>query len=158
MTREDAHSEAATAQTAGQMTREEIVAFFDRWQEAIDNLDAAALAAHYAEDCSVESRTAGTVTGREAVEKIFRAWFNAFPDLKVTTDELMIDGNRAAHFFSAQGTDIGGFLGVPATGKSFSVPIAFVYEFRGREIVRERHVYDFTGVLVQIGVLKAKPV
>jgi hypothetical protein len=27
-----------------------------------------------------------------------------------------------------------------------------------REIVRERRIYDFTGVLVQIGVLKAKPV
>jgi steroid delta-isomerase-like uncharacterized protein len=158
MTHEDAHSVAGAAGTTGQMTREEIIAFFGRWQDAIDNLDAAALAAHYAENCIVESRTAGTVTGREAVEKLFRAWFNAFRDLKVTTDELVIDGDRAALFFSVHGTDVGGFLGLPATGKSFRVPIVFISEFRGREIARERHIYDFTGLLVQIGMLKAKPV
>ena len=159
MTREDAPSVAASTQTAGEMTREEVVAFFDRWQEAFDNLDAAALAALYAEDCVVESPTAaGTVTGREAVEKVFRTWFSAFLDLKVTTDELLIDGNRVVQLIQAHGTDIGGFLGLPATGKSFSVPAVFFHELRGREIVRERRITDFTGVLVQIGVLKVKPV
>ena len=32
-----------------------------------------------------------------------------------------------------------------------------VFEIRGRQIVRERRIYDFTGLLLQIGVLKAKP-
>jgi hypothetical protein len=34
----------------------------------------------------------------------------------------------------------------------------FLYELRDHHIVRERRIYDFTGLLVQIGVLKAKPV
>jgi hypothetical protein len=33
----------------------------------------------------------------------------------------------------------------------------FFYELRDGLIVRERRVYDFTGVLVQVGLLKAKP-
>jgi hypothetical protein len=35
--------------------------------------------------------------------------------------------------------------------------VIFLLEFRHGAIVRDRRVYDFTGFLVQIGVLKAKP-
>ncbi len=43
------------------------------------------------------------------------------------------------------------------TRRAVSVPIVFFYEVRDGRIVRERRVYDFTGVLVQVGLLKAKP-
>jgi hypothetical protein len=33
----------------------------------------------------------------------------------------------------------------------------FFYELKHGRIVRERRIYDFTGMLVQIGILKAKP-
>jgi hypothetical protein len=33
----------------------------------------------------------------------------------------------------------------------------FLYELRDGLIVRDRRVYDFTSVLLQIGILKAKP-
>ena len=69
----------------------------------------------------------------------------------------MIDGNHVAQVVSAEGTDVGGFFGLPPTGKPFHLPTVFVYELRGRQIVRERRIYDFTGLLIQIGVLKAKP-
>jgi hypothetical protein len=36
--------------------------------------------------------------------------------------------------------------------------VVFMYELKDRKIVRERRIYDFTGLLVQIGLLKAKPV
>ena len=34
---------------------------------------------------------------------------------------------------------------------------AFVYTLRDGAIVHERRILDFTGVLIQVGVLKAKP-
>jgi hypothetical protein len=37
------------------------------------------------------------------------------------------------------------------------LPAVFFYQFENGKIVRERRIYDFTGLLVQIGVLKAKP-
>ena len=37
------------------------------------------------------------------------------------------------------------------------IAAVLVYEFRERKIVRETRIYDFTGVLIQIGLLKAKP-
>jgi len=156
MTRDESTVMIGAEQSATRMTREEIVAFFDRRQQAIDRLDAAALAADYAEDCIVESPTAGTHQGRAAVEKVLRAWFAAFLDLKVHSDSLLIDGNRVSQLVSTEGTDMGGFMGLPASGKSFRIFTVLLFEFKDRQIVHERRIYDFTGLLVQIGVLKAK--
>ena len=49
-------------------------------------------------------------------------------------------------------------MGMPATGRPFHLAVVFLYELRDHKIVRERRIYDFTGLLLQIGVLKAKPV
>jgi steroid delta-isomerase-like uncharacterized protein len=105
----------------------------------------------------VESPTGGTHTGRAAAEKVLQTVFSAFVDLKVRRDRLIVDGHHVAQVLSLEGTDLGGFLGLPATGKVFHVPGVFLYELHGSQIVRERRIYDFTGMLVQIGVLKAKP-
>ena len=142
----------------GRMTRAEVVALFERRQVALDNLDAAALAADYADDCVVDSPTGGTHTGRASVQSVYEAVFEAFLDQKTTTDHLIIDGNRVAQVLSIEGTNMGGFLGLPASGKRFTSAAVFVYELKDGQIVRERRVYDFTGMLTQIGVLKTKPV
>jgi hypothetical protein len=33
-----------------------------------------------------------------------------------------------------------------------------LYELKDGKIVQERRIYDFTGLLIQIGVLKVKPI
>ena len=48
-------------------------------------------------------------------------------------------------------------MGLPPSGRSFRYAAVFLYELKDRQIVRERRISDFTGLLVQIGVLKAKP-
>jgi steroid delta-isomerase-like uncharacterized protein len=140
------------------MTRDEIVAFFDRWQDAFERRDVATLASLYAETCIVESPTAGgTVTGSASVAHVYDAWFRAFPDLMLTDSELLIDGDRVARVATTIGTDTGGFMGIPATGKPFRLPIVFLCTLSGGRITAERRIYDFTGLLVQVGVLRAKP-
>lgn len=139
------------------LTREEVTALFDRRQEAFDNMDADALAGDYADDCLVDSPASGTLRGAVAVDRARRAFFEAFPDLKVRTDHLVIDGNTVVQVVTLEGTDIGGFMGLDPSRRSFKAPAVFLYEFRNRKIARESRIYDFTGVLVQIGLLKAKP-
>jgi steroid delta-isomerase-like uncharacterized protein len=141
----------------GQLTRDQIEAMFARRQEALDNLDAAALSADYAEDCIIESPASGTLRGSWAADNARRAWFDAFPDLKFKTDRLVIDGDMVVQITTLEGTDIGGFMGLPASGKAFRVPAVFTFQLRNGKIVREQRIYDFTGLLVQIGTLKAKP-
>jgi len=140
------------------MTREEIVALFDRRSAAYDDLDAIVLAGDYADDAIVDSPTGGTHQGREAIAAVLATFFSGFPDVKMRTERLVIEGNFVAQLLTAEGTDLGRFLGLEPTGKSFRVAAAFFYELKGRQIVRERRIYDFTGLLVQIGALKAKPI
>lgn len=138
------------------MTRDDIVALFDRRQDALDRRDPPALARLYADHCVVESPMAGTHQGRAAVEEVYGAWFRAFPDVVFKSEELLIDGDRAAQVGTMVGTDIGGFMGLPPTGRPFRLPIVFLYQLHEQQILHERRIYDFTGLLVQVGVLKAK--
>lgn len=146
------------AKAADPMTREGIQALFDRRRDAINLHDSATLAMMHDPAGEVESPTAGgTVSGRAAIEHVYRAWFTAFPDLVYSPDELLIDVDRVAEVATFSGTDTGGFMGLPATGKPFRVPIFSLSTVKDGLIVHERRIYDFTGLLVQIGGLKAKP-
>jgi predicted ester cyclase len=138
------------------MTRAEIVAFFKRRQEAQEDLDAKALAADYTDDAVIESPSTGVHRGRDA-EKALRTIFDAFLDITMSVDELVIDGDVVVRIMSCEGTHIGKLLGFEPTGKRFQMSMAFVHRLKDRKIVHERRIYDFTGLLVQIGVLKAKP-
>jgi steroid delta-isomerase-like uncharacterized protein len=139
------------------MTRQQMEDFIKRRSEAYDDLDAAALAADYADNAVIESPTAGVHVGPEAAERTFRVVFSAFLDLTTTVESMVVDGNNAMTVLSLEGTHIGEFLGIPPTGKRFTMPAVFCYQLENGKIVRERRIYDFTGLLVQIGVLKAKP-
>ena len=146
-----------TGAAQGSMTRQQVLDLFKRREEAYEDLDAAALATDYADDAVIDSPTAGVHQGGEAAEKALRAIFSAFLDLTVTTDYLIIDGGSVASVITLEGTHIGDFLGIPPTGKRFRMPAVFFYQLENGKIVRERRIYDFTGLLIQIGVLKAKP-
>jgi steroid delta-isomerase-like uncharacterized protein len=138
-------------------TRAEILALFKQRQEALDSLDAAGLAMQYTEDCTVESPVGGVHQGRGNVEKVYRAFFEAFLDLETEPTQLLIDGQHVAEVLRVEGTSIGEFMRLPASGKRFQFTAVCVFDLRGCLIAHERRIYDFTGLLVQVGVLKAKP-
>ena len=153
----DPSAVGADAQPAGTgTTRDQILAMFERRQKAFDDLDAAVLADDYAENCVVESPMGGVHQGRAAAQTVIRAWFDAFVDLKTRVECLLIDGQRVAQAMAIEGTHIGTFLGVAPTGRHFKFNGVFIFDLQNGEIVHERRIYDFTGLLVQIGVLKTK--
>jgi predicted ester cyclase len=138
------------------MTRAEILALFKRRQEAFEDLDAKALAADYTDAAVIESPSTGVHAGRDA-EKNLRTIFEAFLDITLSVDELVIDGDIVVVIHSCEATHMREFLGFEPTGKRFQMSMAFVHRLKDGKIVHERRIYDFTGLLVQIGVLKAKP-
>lgn len=139
------------------MTRNDITALLTGWRTAVNRRDAAALAKMHAEDSVMESAMAGVVTGRAAIVDVYQAWFNAFPDMVVTSEEPLIDGDRVVQVHTLTGTDRGEFMGMPPTGRPFRLLVVFLYVIRDGHVVHARTIYDFTGLLVQIGMLKAKP-
>ena len=139
------------------MTREEIVRFFDRRQAALNRRDAVALTSLHRENGVLESVMAGTLIGREAIQQFYESLFAAFPDFSYEPGELVIDGNRVVQKASFGGTDIGGFMGLPPTNKRVRVPAMFLFVMDDGHIERLESIYDFTRMLVEVGVLKVKP-
>jgi steroid delta-isomerase-like uncharacterized protein len=140
------------------VTRDEIHALLVRRMSAWRARDAAALAALHAHGGVVASPTGGVLEGREEIQRIYRVFLAAFPDLTTHEDAELIDGDRAVLIQRFSGTHAGEFFGLPATGRHVELTLAFVLTFRDGLITEERRIYDFTGLLVQVGVLKAKPV
>ncbi|MGH9866005.1 MAG: PP2C family protein-serine/threonine phosphatase [Candidatus Acidiferrales bacterium] len=132
------------------MTPEEIAAFFAGHRRAYDNRDAVALAAYYAEECVVESPIGGNIVGRDAVERVARLGFAAFPDFKIEHEDLLTIGDRVVETATVSGTDTHGFMGLPPTGKHFRAPSVFLFTLKGRQIIHERRSYDFSGFLLQL--------
>ena len=139
------------------MTRKEIAEFFAKRDEAWRRHDVGVLTAHHAEDGEVESPVAGHVKGRAAIQRAYMEWFSSFPDAEYFTEHLLISRNKAAQFVKMVGMQKGDFCGLPPTGKRFEVRCAFLFVFADDKIARQIRIYDFTGLLVQLGVLKAKP-
>lgn len=139
------------------MTRDDITALFERREAAWRTKDAAALALDHASDGVVISPTGGVLEGRSDIERIYRVWFTAFADFAFTVEDLVVDGDRVALLGRATGRHSGEFFGMPATGRRIDVACGFFYRFEGGLIAHERRILDFTGLLVQVGVLRAKP-
>ena len=139
------------------MTREEVLAVIAERQKALARRDPDAMGALYAPDAKLESPLAGSGTGREAVVRASEAFWSAFPDAIITSEPAVVDGDRATIVADVTGRHIGTFLGLPPTGRAVRFVLVSVLGLHEGPIVHERRIYDFTGLLVQIGVLKAKP-
>jgi steroid delta-isomerase-like uncharacterized protein len=98
------------------------------------------------------------VKGRAAIENVYRGFLTSFPDITMENSELVIEDGRVVQVVRISGTNKGGFMGLPPTGKRFSFPVVLIYTLRDGQITHERRIYDFTGFLMEIGVLKLKPV
>ena len=139
------------------MRREEILALVKRRQLAWAAHDPAALAATHAENGTVASPTGGVLQGRAEIERVYRLWMSAFTDIGFQLDDVLIDGDRVVLIARLSGTHTGEFFGMAPGGRRVEVQVALVMKVADGLVVEERRIYDFTGVLVQVGVLKAKP-
>jgi steroid delta-isomerase-like uncharacterized protein len=139
------------------MSRDEIVALIKRREEAWTARDSGALVATHAEDGTVVSPFGGVQEGRDEIARIYKLWFTSFPDIVFHQDDVLIDGDRAVLVGRMSATHAGDFFGLAPSGRHFEAQIAFVLKFADGAVQEERRIYDFTGLLVQVGVLKAKP-
>ena len=139
------------------MTRDEMTQALHRWENLLAAFNADGLADLYTADCRVTSPMFGDLRGRGAVAESFHRLFTTFPDWKVTVVPQSVEGDRAASEFSGTATHVGEFMGLPGTGRKAQLQGVRVYHFVDGLIKEELRLYDFTLMLIQLGVLRAKP-
>lgn len=138
------------------VTHEQIRDFFAAQERHWRDRNALALAEGYTADGTIISPIFRTVTGAKEIVASFVALFEIFPDWDYRSGQLLIDGARVAESFSAAASHRGEFMGLPGTGKRFTIEGVRLFDMRDGRIAYERRYYDFTGLLVQLGVLRSK--
>ena len=140
------------------MTREELQGIAERYVETWQRRDPAAIAQYHASDGVAESPIYATLRGRKAIEDASRAFFTSFPDATLEIDAILVDAPRVAIFTTVNATHVNEFFGMPGTNRHIEFRNARLMEMDEQGLIaHERRIYDFTGLLVQSGVLRAKP-
>jgi steroid delta-isomerase-like uncharacterized protein len=140
------------------MTREAIVDIFDRRQRMWQRRDPAGLGAFHSDSGIVHSPIFGTVQGRVAITASYVDLFKKFGDWTLEGTRLLIDGRAAAQSFTVQATHTSDLFGTPATGRRCELHgVLFMDLDEAGLITGEVRFYDFTSMLLQLGVLKMKP-
>ncbi len=140
------------------MTREELQGIAERYVETWKRRDSAAIAQYFASDAVAESPMYATLRGRKAIDDAFRAFFTSFPDATLEIDAILVDPPRVAIFTTVNATHVNEFFGMPGTNRHIEFRIARLLEMNDEGLMMlERRIYDFTGLLVQIGILRARP-
>jgi predicted ester cyclase len=140
------------------MTQGELHALIDTYMQAWIDHQPEMIGRHHSVDGVAESPMYATLRGRLAIEEAARAFFTSFPDAAQTIEAIIVEPPHAAVFTLVQATHVNEFFGLPGTGRHIEFRTAWFMKVDGDGLLEHvRRIYDFTGLLVQIGVLRAKP-
>ena len=76
----------------------------------------------------------------------------AFPDLSLTIEDMVADGDKVWARMIARGTNLGGFMG-PPNGKSFDATVFDMCRFEDGKIIEHWGSPDRFAILAQLGLL-----
>jgi steroid delta-isomerase-like uncharacterized protein len=99
--------------------------------------------------------TVGEKRGRAGLRELITMYRNAFPDVKLTIDEQIAEGDKVVTRWNATGTHRGELFGTAPTGKQVRVQGIIVSRIANGKIVEETEVYDALGMLRQLGAVPA---
>jgi steroid delta-isomerase-like uncharacterized protein len=105
----------------------------------------------YHEDAVVEdSLYPHPIVGREAIMQRKSAGFAAMPDVKITVTRRIVRGDQLTVEWVATGTHTADYPGLPASGRTFSIPGVTVVVRKNGKIIRESLYYDMHEVHRQL--------
>jgi predicted ester cyclase len=79
----------------------------------------------------------------------------AFPDLHISVDDTIEQGDRIATRTTVTGTQTGELMGLPATDRTISVGAVDIARFDDRRAVERWGGLDMYALLAQLGALPA---
>jgi steroid delta-isomerase-like uncharacterized protein len=108
----------------------------------------------YTEDCyGMDVAIAIPQKGRQGIERMFEAYWRAFPDLEISQDDTVVDGDRVALFWTARGTHLGTIMHIPATGRSITAQGVNRLVLQDGKVSESLTIWDVAGMLRALGLL-----
>jgi predicted ester cyclase len=83
-----------------------------------------------------------------------RRYHQAFPDLLLDVEEVIVAADTVVLRATFRGTDTGGYVGRAPTGRPVNEWVVTIMHFDGGKVVREWIGADKLGMFIQLGVLE----
>jgi steroid delta-isomerase-like uncharacterized protein len=93
------------------------------------------------------------IRGPEGVRQFISMLRAAFPDLHVTVEDVIAEGDKIVQRWTGHGTNQGELMGIPPTGNRVSVAGITISRFKDGKVSEEWEVYDMMGMMQQLGVI-----
>ena len=77
----------------------------------------------------------------------------AFPDLHLTVEDMIAEGDMVVSRLKARGTHRGDLMGIAPTGKQATVDAIDITRVAGGQLVERWGIIDMLGMMQQIGVI-----
>jgi steroid delta-isomerase-like uncharacterized protein len=84
---------------------------------------------------------------------VFARLHHAYPDLHVTVEDLIEEGDKVVGRNSISGTHQGEYMGIPPTGKTVTYNEIMVFRFENGRIAETWGVVDVFSQLKQLGAI-----
>ena len=97
----------------------------------------------------------GKFTGPEGIKQFVQIYRTAFPDVHITINDQIADGDKVVTRWTATGTHKGQLMGIAATNKHATVTGVDIARFHDGKVVEAWASYDMYGLLQQLGVVPA---
>src|ERR687897_381662 len=105
------------------------------FEEAWGKGNVAAVDEFMADEYVEHPRPSTLPPGTEGLKQLIAAYRTAFPDLKMTLDDIFAEGEMVAFRWSVSGTHLGDWLGVPPTGNHVRATGITVFRIAGGKAV-----------------------
>ena len=92
-------------------------------------------------------------TGAEALKEVFARLHSAFPDLHVTVEDLIEEGDKVVGRHTVTGTHEGEYMGLKPTGRFITYNEIFIVRFADGRIAETWGVVDVLSQLRQLGAI-----
>jgi steroid delta-isomerase-like uncharacterized protein len=128
-----------------------------RWFEEVWNQGRAeAIDEMLSPDCIVQGLGGpeGAARGPEAFKTFYARFKGAFPDIQITVEEVITDGDRCAVRFSGRATHQGDDLGLPATQQAVAFTAMAFTHWKNGQIVEAWNNVDMMSMLQPIGAIQ----
>lgn len=92
-------------------------------------------------------------TGAEALKRVWEVLLRAFPDLHVSVEETITEGDKVVSRNTVTGTHRGEYQGLAPTARTVTYSEIFIFRFADGRITEIRGVVDVLAQLRQLGAL-----
>jgi steroid delta-isomerase-like uncharacterized protein len=134
-------------------------ATFRRFHDAISTGDAEIISETIDEivepDVLIRTPLPVEATGAQALKEVFARLHRAFPDLHVTVEDVIAEGDKVVGRNSVTGTHQGEYMGLPPTGRSVVYDEIFIVRFADGRIAETWGVVDVLSQMKQLGAIPA---